>query len=119
MTGKPVAIYNCEKKELVGVFSEVIYLAKYLDPLETRKAYQRVYEALKLKNRIYKSKLDFPVVVRYATDEQIELLLDRAAVIVNDYPVFEFNKAIGFHSTKEAWRIEASINMKGNKNAKK
>lgn len=119
MTGKPIAIYNCDKKELVGVFSELMYLAKYLYPTDTRKSYQRVYMSLKMKTRIYKTMLSFPVSVRFASDEQVALLTDQAAVIVNNYPPFEFNKALGFNSTRESWRLDAALNMKCNKNAKK
>ena len=119
MTGRPIAIYNCEKKELVGVFSELMYLAKYLYPIDPKRSYSNAYIALMKKTRIYKTALGFPVSVRFANDEQIELLVDQAAFIVDSYPVFEFNKALGFHTTREDFRQAAIVNMKGNKHRKK
>lgn len=97
---RPIALYNCDKKELIGLFSELIILAKYLRPTDPNKSYSNLFYSLKHNGAIKKTVFDFSVTVRYANEDQRKILGDERCVIMGDYPKVGANILEGYHSSR-------------------
>jgi hypothetical protein len=105
---KPISIYNVNKKELVGIFSNMSVLKKYLKPGSSGNSYSSLHQALRLKGCLRKSRFDFKVAIRFATQEHISELGDCHAVIRSGYPECDSILAKGFTDN----RISLSIGSK-------
>ena len=110
---KPVALYNCDKQELVGVFMTTQLAGKYLFPIgKTSQRVNRVAENLRTKRRIIKETIfDFPVAVRYANDLQVEMMQDKVFFIAPGYPRPTVSMK-GFSSCSGSLTREATENKK-------
>jgi len=97
---KPIAIYNSDKKELIGLFAELMLVAKYLRPTDVSKMYSNLSDALYRKGAVRKTIFSFRIAIRFANDNQINLLGDKKVFIMNNYPEFDSNKLEGYHSTR-------------------
>lgn len=97
---KPITVYNADKQEVVGIFTTLTLVCKYFRPDQPQKAYSNFFDALKRKNHIRKSRFDFKLALRHATQQQIIELGERPVVILNGYPEIEFNKLKGYDSTR-------------------
>lgn len=105
----PVTIYNCDKKEAVGIFASITLAVKYLFTEESRREAKLpiVRKAAIDKTRILKSILPFPVAVRYSTYDQVKLLEENDFKIMEGYPepkksMLSFNStavSLGEHQT--------------------
>ena len=84
--GYPIAIYNCEKKELVGLFKVKTFAARYLYNGNGGRNVLKIVNALNRRSRIKDTSFDFPIVVRACTQEQKELLSEGDFTILNGYP---------------------------------
>lgn len=83
-----IALYNAEKKELIGLFSLKCLADKYLymDRAFKLKSGTRVGKAIMTKGKIFNSRFEFPVAVRYTNEKQDEMLGSEDYLIVNGYP---------------------------------
>ena len=90
----PVAIYNADKKELIGIFKERNILRRYLyNAFITREKSESRLRGLILKGAKSKlTKFEFNVVARYASVKQIEILQENDFVIFNEYPQPEYHR---------------------------
>lgn len=80
-----VVLYNAEKQEIVGIFKTQGLTARYIFPLIGSTRTRRICDTLKLKTRICNSDLGFKVALRFAKNEQLEILGDKDYVILNGY----------------------------------
>ena len=83
-----VALYNANKKELIGLFSLKCLAEKYLYMERAFKVKNgnRITKAIMTKGKIMNSRFDFPVAVRYTNEKQDEMLGSEDYLIVNGYP---------------------------------
>src|SRR5438045_3920139 len=82
----PIALYNSDKKELVGVFATKSLVGKYIYPLmdgEKRAGYIKYYA--KSKTKIRNASLGFNAVLRTASSSQIQELAGCEYKIYNGY----------------------------------
>lgn len=84
---KAVAIYNAEKKELMGVFARCNYAVKYLFKTYNDQDQRKVYKALERKQKLEGTDFFFPVAIRYANSIQIEMLAGDEFKICGSYPI--------------------------------
>jgi hypothetical protein len=82
-TSTPCAIYNAEKKELIGLFKSRILAAKYLG-VKT----QMIYNSIAYNNGIRASSnpLNVRLAARNVNPAQRELLGDKVYLMFNNYP---------------------------------
>lgn len=82
-----VAIYNAEKKELIGIFKDIKTCSNYIfEGKGISYTKKKLHENLRNKFAITGSRFDFRLVVRLAKTEHRELLGDKVAVINRAYP---------------------------------
>ena len=82
-----VALYNTEKKHLIGVFKSSKLASKYLFRSYKEVHADRINNALHAKGRVYEGIIfDYPVAVRPANQTQLLLLKDSACFINQEYP---------------------------------
>jgi hypothetical protein len=94
---KPVALYNSDKKELIGVFMTMNAAGRYLFPFASfNRTYQRVPDALRNRCGIRNSFLDCRVVVRVANKEQIATVENGVFRISDKYPEPAKDKLDGY-----------------------
>lgn len=84
---KPIALYNADKKELIGVFARCNYVVKYLFETYNDQDQRKVYKALERKQKLEGTDFLFPVAIRYANSIQSEMLAGNDCKICGDYPV--------------------------------
>ena len=83
---RPISLYNSDKKELVGVFFTQKLALKYIYGYKWASRSCYLWGAIAKKMVIRKNVLlGFPIAVRYANNEQIELLGDLDYIILNVY----------------------------------
>lgn len=98
--GRPIAIYNCDKKELIGLFSNVGLVAKYLNPIDNRSTEACIWAAVLRNGSMRKSKFKFKIAVRFANETQRAELSNQDVIIKKGYPEFNKNSLIGFHENR-------------------
>lgn len=98
---RPIVVYDTIKKQPIGIFSTHNLAIRYLYPNQDsgRKA-SSISHALKDKNKLSKTIFDFKVCIRYANEEQTEILNNNKYKILNNYPEPPENEMLGFHTTK-------------------
>ena len=79
---RPIALYNCDKRECIGLFSRLVFASKYLYKDSTK---TNVSTSLKSKGRMLNTIFDFPVTARFCNAEQATLLGDEKFLILNGY----------------------------------
>lgn len=94
----PIAIYNCEKKELIGLFKTVTFATRYLFNGAGGKKINSIMYALNSRRKITNSSFNFSIAVRACTQEQKDLLSNHDFIIVNDYPKPPLWQMKGFDS---------------------
>lgn len=79
----PIAVYNCDKKNVIGLFNSFTLAARYLfnDPIKAR----NLNSGLRLKCRV--TTPIAKVAVRACNEEQRKELGDNDFIILNDYPM--------------------------------
>ena len=107
---RPIAIYNCEKKELIGLFSKCSLVGRYLFEPNIANRTMKVIDRLRRKSSVKKCSLfTFPVAVRYCNESQAHLLGESDYVILSSYPEPVFSQIKGFDSTRESYYKEFII----------
>lgn len=101
---RPVAAYNADKQELVGIFRTHKTIARYFLK-DTYKNYSGISTALRKKTRLI-SKLGFKLALRYANAAQLEILGDEEFVILGDYSQPDKSILNGFHETRRSLHKE-------------
>lgn len=89
--GKPITLYNADKKEVIGVFATPSLAGRYVSPdaVCLRKSGANMGNAARRNGRMppSKTRFPFPVAVRYANAEQVESLGNEAFIIAIGYPL--------------------------------
>lgn len=98
---QPVAVYNADKQQLIGIFKSKTLISKYLNPNYPEKSGRFILDGLKRKiakpaqeDMNLKCKLAF----RYASDQQVAMLGTGDFYIAEGYP--QLKKGTGFVDTK-------------------
>ena len=100
---RPISVYNCEAKELIGVFSRVTYAAKWLFPLsDLGLSRSKINSCLKTNGTMF----EFKVAVRYANQEKKAILSDSDWWIADGYPPVDKSRMKGFTSTRAELKKE-------------
>lgn len=95
---RPVAVYNCSNKELIGIFKYKVLVARYIFKNYNCDKNHCIENCLKSNGRILKDlKFDFKVALRYANEEQIKMLGTEDYIILNDYNKPESTRMNGFN----------------------
>jgi len=82
-----VAIYNADKKELVGVFKTMKICSKYIFEGVERNYHQaKLHDHVREKFYIQNTRFDFTVAIRVANAKQLERLKDDPLFIERNYP---------------------------------
>jgi hypothetical protein len=104
--GRPVSIYNADKKELMAIFSLQSIAGKYIyeDCVTDKRG--KIHNHLMHKSRITKSRFNFNIAVRYSTEEQIKILGVEDHKIFGEYPKMHITKIKGFTSTAQTMMKE-------------
>jgi hypothetical protein len=98
---KPIALYNADKQELIGVFDRPFRAAYFLfgSTVKITKG-GHVVDAIHKKYRIGVSVFDFPVSARYANEDQVTLLGGKEYFITDSYIDTIKGKKFGFTDTR-------------------
>lgn len=97
---KVIAIYNVDKKELVGIFSSAKLVSAFLFIEKGCNGITKVSSILKNKAVPRKTSLPFKVTLRYANKEQIETIGSSDYLIMDGYEDTLKGKNFGFESTR-------------------
>jgi hypothetical protein len=84
----PIVAYNADKQELIGIFFDGSFVRRYFyqnDP--NLKSSKNISSFVMRKGKLKDTLFDFFVALRYANNEQIEMLGDKDYVILNGYPI--------------------------------
>lgn len=93
-------MYNPEKQELIGVFSQQAYVRRYLFPLHTdKKKVDKIRYCLLAKKKIENPTFPYAVALRFANPAQREFLGNDLYKIVQGYPLPLECHMIGFVNT--------------------
>lgn len=111
-SGRPIALYNTIKKELVGVFATLQLAGKYCLPVSTNDISSKILDAVRRKRRIDKTKFDFSIAVRYANEGQLKKLGDDEFYINGSYPIPTIYQVRGFHTGKVTQAAEGWEGLK-------
>lgn len=84
---RPIALYNTDKQELIGIFAKLIYICKYVRRENTQRSYTMLHDSLEHKRVTRKTIFDFGITMRFANTEQIAELGDKKVVIRKGYPI--------------------------------
>lgn len=107
---RPVVLYNCDKKEVIGVFETKVMVSRYLYPLETHnKCHSRVFVALRRKTPMKKTIYPFPVAIRYASIDQSELMNGQPYKVIAGYIKPLEAKMKGFDDTRSSFAKEGYV----------
>lgn len=84
----PIALYNTEKKELIGVFKEFTVLAKYLFPhyKDYDSIRRKIANSLTNQKRFKCSIFEFEVTCRYAKKQYTDELGEHDFFVIEGYP---------------------------------
>lgn len=80
-----IAVYNSDRKELVGIFCSGVLCAKYLFKQTSTRFKTKIWNGLRDKNKIKETVFDFNVVLRRANESQISELSDFCYIIRDGY----------------------------------
>ncbi len=86
----PVAAYNADKQELIGVFASTSLVSKYLYPVgvgNKGRSNQKIHSALRTKKRLSDTVLPNDVALRFANEAQKQMMNGEDYVIFKGYPV--------------------------------
>lgn len=108
---RPIAIYDTQNKQLIGVFSTLMYVVKYLRPESPQQAYSTFMDALLRGGCVRKTIFNFRVALRFANEAQVEQLNGCEVIIAPNYPPITNNKLLGYTSTREQLWIKLKIKM--------
>lgn len=88
---RPVVLYNCEKKEPMGIFTSHKVLSRYLFGKDTNYYSQKnILRTIHNKRKIKSSKrFPFHMTLRFATEKYIEILGDNPYYTFKDYPTVD------------------------------
>lgn len=84
-----IAAYNADAKEnkLIAIFSSITIAAEYFfEFIPIRLAAGRVRNAVNHNTRLYEHQFGFPIALRYAKPEYVEMLSDNQFLIMAGYP---------------------------------
>jgi hypothetical protein len=81
-----ISVYNIDKKELVGIFASTSIAGYYVFGMFEGKVTDRIRKGVTEKTRIFNSRFDFPIAVRYSTNRHLELLGQNHGVVFEGYP---------------------------------
>lgn len=100
-----VTLYNSVNQQIIGIFKNPTIAGRYLYP---HKLHRRcnIFQALKNKGKILKSRFDFSVAVRYASDIHLEMLGDEKYKIINDYPPMSEKQAQGYVDSRSMLAVK-------------
>lgn len=102
---KPIAIYNCNEKECIGIFKQPSLVARYLFTAGRKEVIvAKVTYALRRKTRI-SDVLSFPVAIRYCNELQLKQLGNKEYIILSKYKEPSTQKMKGFTSTRKTFAI--------------
>jgi len=89
----PCAVYNADKKELIGLFKSRGCAAKYIFGHRNTSFIGDVSYAISRKYNLTPktTKHPFKIAVRDLSDKQKELLGDKTYQMFNDYPINDFD----------------------------
>lgn len=82
---RPMAIYNADKKELIGIFQHQISVGKFLFPDGSYNRQRMFGEYVRRKFKSRATRFPFPVAFRNASDEQVELLGNAEYLLMEGY----------------------------------
>lgn len=102
--GKPIALYDADKKLCIGIFDTPTTCAKYVFPEQNSHIATKIV-CNYLKNKSCRgtknNRIGVKLAFRLASVEQAKLLIDEAAILLAEgYPIIRFNIAQRFHSTR-------------------
>lgn len=85
---RPIAAYNCDKQELIGVFESIPSARRYLYKHDVNlKLKKSLVNKIQFKSKLKDTFLGFPVAIRYANEAQITILNGKEYIILNGYPI--------------------------------
>lgn len=94
----PIAVYNCEKKEVIGLFDNSVLAARYL--------YNDTYRSIRIRTALlYKSRTKTKygrIAVRACNEEQRKVLGSSGFIILNGYPDPISGQMKGFDNLNES-----------------
>ena len=102
-----IALYNTQKKELIGVFRTFAVAARYVFSEASTWNSSRMWNAYSLKTKLHKHTIfNFPVAVRTANEKCMELLGGKDVYITDGYPRMSTRKMEGVISCKSMKKIK-------------
>ncbi len=112
----PVAVYNSDKKELVGIFATQVLVGKYLFECGENYKSKKVNGALRYKSKLSNTIFDFKVSLRYANESQVSLLSEMDFVMMDGYPSPSRTTTLGFFDTRVTLSTRQREKMKNKHN---
>jgi len=98
---RPIAVYNCDKKELIGIFRTVTLTGRYLFPHYFGHKVRTIYYCILHKSNPRDTIFNFRVAVRRISREQEKLIGDADYIIVGNYPQPKQIQMNGFTSVRK------------------
>ena len=96
----PIAAYNADKQELIGIFFNGGYVRRYFyQHNPTLKLTKDIPSFVTRKVKLKDTSFNFFVALRFANKEQIEMLGSKDYVILNGYPIPISSTMKGFEDT--------------------
>lgn len=96
-----IALYNTDKKELIGVFKSLALASRYVFNEVSTWNNSRIWNAHAYKTRLYKNtKFKFPIAVRLANEKQALMLGNKQVIILNNYPAMPSYRIQGMKTCK-------------------
>ena len=105
-----IAAYNCDKKELLGIFANQSVCAKYLQAGKNKIAANMIRDSLRRKSKMHNHRFDFRITIREAKEDQIELLAGKRIHIMEGYPMPTACQASSFESTRYSLTVNHTKN---------
>lgn len=110
---RPIAAYNADKQELIGIFDCVPTTRKYLYKHDVNlRIKKNILNKLNFKTKLKDTFLGFPIAIRYANESQIEILGGKSYIILNDYPTPPPHLMKCFNDTAASLKKEADFRTK-------
>jgi hypothetical protein len=95
----PIALYDCNQKQLVGIFKSVTLCAKYIyGDIQNARHHTRIVSSRKTKGRINHNGMAYTV--RTANEQQQALIGSEQYVMANNYPEPTAHNMKSFDSTR-------------------
>lgn len=102
--GKPIALYDADKKICIGVFDSPVTCGKYVFPEKNAAAAAGcVSQSLRGKHvkKASKNRLGVRLAFRLANEDQIKFLINDVAILLSEgYPEIPFTIGIKFDSNR-------------------